>query len=340
MIVRPATAGGGALGGAPAAKAPSPPRRRAVEEVTLSIVVCTYQRPTLLEGCLHSCLQQSVPANTAYEIIVIDNDPAGAALPVVTALGLASEPRLRYVQEPVANIASARNRGVEEARGELIAFIDDDFVVPEAWLSTVVRLMQDDRIDVLLGDVRPIFEGGGATRGVTRAFTRHAPEVNGVVQVGRDGYTPGARSGNAVLRRKTCFADGQVRFDPTFGRSGGEDSEFFMRLGRRRPRIIASAEAYVLDFVPIERQFEAYVVRRACREGRSYRRLMRKNAPRPRLKAADLAVRGLLQAARTTLLLAAAPGLSPERRLDLRIRRGLALGKAGLAGAPRPGPYR
>ncbi len=304
----------------------------------LSIVVCTYQRPKLLEACLRSCLGQVVSPSITYEIIVVDNDSAGTAIPIVTALGLGTDPKLRYVTEPIANIATARNRGVQEAKGELIAFIDDDFIVPESWMSTVVRLMDESRADVLIGDVRPIFEGAGATRGVVRAFTRHAPTVNGFVAVARNGYTPGARSGNAILRR-TCFGDQQLWFDPAFGRSGGEDSEFFLRLGRRRPRIIASAEAYVLDFVPRERQSENYVVGRAFREGRSYARLMRKNSSWPRLTALDLTLRGLVQIVQATVLLLA-PWLSREKRLELRVRRGLALGKAGLAGASRDVPYR
>jgi hypothetical protein len=200
--------------------------------------------------------------------------------------------------------------------------------------------MRKTNADVLLGDVRPIFEGSGVTPGIARAFTRHAPSANGRVPVGRDGHTPGARSGNAILRRDTCFEEDGPWFDPAFGRSGGEDSEFFMRLGRRRPRIVASAEAYVCDFVPRARQTEAYIVGRAFREGRSYARLMQKNSERPRLKAVNLAVRGLIQAAHATLLLMAFPWLSGERRLELRIRRGLALGKAGLAGASRDVPYR
>ena len=323
------------------ANAPTPDRPQAATgNPALSIVVCTYQRPQLLEACLRSCLGQQVPLGIVYEIVVVDNDGARSALPVVTALGLASDPKLRYVTEPVANIANARNRGVQEAKGELIAFIDDDFVVPESWMTTVIGLMGDGQADVLLGDVRPIFEGTGAPRGVANAFTRHAPEASGRVPVRSDGYTPGARSGNAILRRDFCFDAGQQGFDPAFGRSGGEDSEFFMRLGRRRPLIIASAEAYVLDFVPRERQSEAYVIRRALREGRSYARLMYKNSSWPRLKALDLALRGFLQAAHATLLLMASPRLTRERRLDLRIRRGLALGKTGMAGATRDVPYR
>jgi succinoglycan biosynthesis protein ExoM len=309
---------------------------------TLSIIVCTYQRPVLLAACLRSCLQQAVPPGDRYEIIVVDNDAAGSAAAIVDALDPAGGVALRYFTEPVANIALARNRGVREAGGVWVAFIDDDFVLPDGWLIAALRALRDSRADVLLGDVRPVFEGGSAPAGVVAAFTRQAPETAGLVPVQRSGYIPGARSGNAVLRREFCFREGEGWFDPAFGRSGGEDSEFFLRLGRRRPRIIASSDAFVFDFVPASRQSTGYLLARARREGRNYARLVLKNAPHPRLRAIDLAMRGLIQIVLVTLLLSVAAfrAASPERRLALRLRRALATGKAMLAGAAKDEPYR
>jgi succinoglycan biosynthesis protein ExoM len=306
-----------------------------------------------------------VPAGSpAYEVVIVDNDALGSAGPVVAQAagsqpaaakwaagathgsvpGAAGPVPVRLVREPEANIAVARNRGVREASADLIAFIDDDFVVPPTWLGEVLQAMADPRTDVLLGDVRPFFEaaGGPSDRpapGVAAAYTRAAPTKAGVVPVRADGYVAGARSGNAVLRRR-CFAGAPPWFDPAFGRSGGEDSDFFMRLGRCRPRIIRSAEAFVQDFVPQERQSAAYLIARAAREGRNYARLVVKNSRRPVLRAIDLAGRGTAQAAGLSLWLLAGRLLPPERRLALAIRRGLALGKARLAGAAGDAPYR
>jgi succinoglycan biosynthesis protein ExoM len=306
----------------------------------LSIVICTYRRPALLESCLRSCLQQRVPTGATCEIVVVDNDYERSALPVMAAARGPSRIPLRYFNEPIANIARARNRGVREARGEFIAFIDDDLHVPETWLATVLRVLRGSGADVLLGDVRPIFEGSGAPPGVARAWTRHAPDRGGVVAIRHDGNVPGCRTSNAVFRRSSCFIEQGHWFDPAFGRSGSEDSEFFLRLGRRRPQIISSAEAWVCEFVPQARQSEAYLLIRAEREGRGYARAVLKNAKHPRLRAIDLAARGLMQVLVYSSLLACRAVLTNEHVLGLRIRRALALGKAMLAGAPQDQPYR
>lgn len=307
----------------------------------LSIVVCTYRRPALLAACLHSCLAQQTRAGIRYEIVVVDNDARRSAWPVVAAVEAETSIPLRYCHEPVANIATARNRGVREAAGTFLAFIDDDFVVPPGWLTAILGEFTASGADVVLGDVRPIFEGDSIPdTGLVAAFTRHAPERQGRVVVQADGYTPGARSGNAVLRRSFCFVGDDPWFDPAFGRSGGEDAEFFLRLGRRRPHIVACSDAYVFDFVPLSRQSEVYAVSRAEREGRNYARLVCKNARRPRWRALDLIGRGIVQSLLLSLQLVLVPRLTAERRLDLRIRRGLAVGKAFLAGRAGDKPYR
>lgn len=317
------------------------PPAPALAPVDLSIVVCTYRRPELLAACLRSCLAQQRPTDTRYEIIVVDNDAQRSAWPVVNTVEAESPITLRYCHESVANIATARNRGMREAAGTFIAFIDDDFIVPPGWLAAVLRAFAATGADVVLGDVQPIFEGTVTPdAGLVAAFTRHALERQGRVTVREDGFTSGARSGNAVLRRSFCFVDDDPWFDPAFGRSGGEDAEFFLRLGRRRPHIVASSDAYVFDFVPLLRQSEAYVVSRAEREGRNYARLVCKNARHPRWRALDLIGRGMIQTLVLSLQLALAPRLTAERRLDLRIRRGLARGKAFIAGRAGDEPYR
>lgn len=337
--VQPAAPSAGQAGGL--ASAGSECDRGDASAVDLSIVVCTYRRPELLAACLRSCLEQQRPDGVRYEIVVVDNDAQRSAGPVVAALEAETAVPLRYVHEPVANIATARNRGVREAVGTFVAFIDDDFIVPAEWMAAALRAFTRSGADVVLGDVRPIFEGDVAPgAGVVAAYTRHAREHGGRVVVQADGYTPGARSGNALLRRSFCFVGGGGWFDPAFGRSGGEDAEFFLRLGRRRPHIVASREAFVFDFVPRSRQTEAYLVFRAEREGRNYARLVCKNARRPRWRALDLIARGVVQIVICSLRLSLAPVQSPERRLDLRIRRGLARGKAMIAGRAKDEPYR
>ncbi|KVH35380.1 glycosyltransferase family 2 protein [Burkholderia cepacia] len=103
----------------------------------VSIVVPTYRRPDLLERCLDAlCVQVFDPA--AYEIVVVDDDPAGSARPVVDACRarLSDVPAIRYMTAPATQgPAGARNVGWRSACGALIAFTDDDTIADPTWLS-------------------------------------------------------------------------------------------------------------------------------------------------------------------------------------------------------------
>ncbi|HDR9203217.1 TPA: glycosyltransferase [Burkholderia vietnamiensis] len=102
----------------------------------VSVVVPTYRRPDLLERCLDAlCAQAFDP--TAYEIVVVDDDPAGSARAVVDACRarVSDVPVIRYMSAPdTQGPAGARNVGWRSARGGLIAFTDDDTIPDPAWL--------------------------------------------------------------------------------------------------------------------------------------------------------------------------------------------------------------
>ncbi|KVR43025.1 glycosyltransferase family 2 protein [Burkholderia multivorans] len=102
----------------------------------VSVVVPTYRRPDLLERCLDAlCVQVFDP--TTYEIIVVDDDPAGSAGPVVDACRarMTDVPAIRYLSAPdTQGPAGARNVGWRSARGALIAFTDDDTIPDPTWL--------------------------------------------------------------------------------------------------------------------------------------------------------------------------------------------------------------
>ncbi|VBP45431.1 glycosyl transferase family protein [Burkholderia pseudomallei] len=102
----------------------------------VSIVVPTYRRPELLERCLGALASQVFDPGT-YEIVVVDDDAAGSAHPVVDALTvrMGGLPAIRYVSAPrTQGPAGARNAGWREAAGPVIAFTDDDTIADPLWL--------------------------------------------------------------------------------------------------------------------------------------------------------------------------------------------------------------
>ncbi len=111
--------------------APTPPAPETPDATlpSVSVVIpCTFARPDGLEACLRA-LQQS--EHRDYEVIVVDNRPAGSA-PVTL-------PGVRVVRQTRPGIAAARNRGLAHASGEIIAFTDDDVAVDPGWLTSLAR---------------------------------------------------------------------------------------------------------------------------------------------------------------------------------------------------------
>lgn len=98
---------------------------------TLSVAICTKDRPQNVERCLDSLLPLQQAKGAAFEILVVDNAPADGR----TEALVAARPTVRYVREPKPGLNFARNRAIAAATGELLAYLDDDVVVDAGWLA-------------------------------------------------------------------------------------------------------------------------------------------------------------------------------------------------------------
>jgi len=100
--------------------------------VKISVVVATHNRRALLERVAEAVCQQSLPADRTEVILVDDGSTDGT-----DALGaeLAKRGHVRYLRQENRGVAAARNRGIREAAGDVVAFTDDDCLVPPDWLE-------------------------------------------------------------------------------------------------------------------------------------------------------------------------------------------------------------
>jgi glycosyltransferase involved in cell wall biosynthesis len=103
-------------------------------ELSISIVVCTRNRAEQLRRMLTTALALNVPDGLQWELVVVDNGSKDGTAAVVEAH--AARLPLRSVFEPLAGLSHARNRGVEEARGDFICWTDDDVLLDPAWLAS------------------------------------------------------------------------------------------------------------------------------------------------------------------------------------------------------------
>ncbi|NOZ96114.1 MAG: glycosyltransferase, partial [Acidobacteria bacterium] len=112
-----------------------------------TVVISTYRRREDLEQLLRSLARQTVPMDR-FEVLVVNNDPADDIAPVIARLRdelFASHPdHLRSMVCPLPGLSHARNAGIGAARGEIVAFIDDDAVAAPDWLEHLLAAYRSD----------------------------------------------------------------------------------------------------------------------------------------------------------------------------------------------------
>jgi glycosyltransferase involved in cell wall biosynthesis len=134
---------------------------RAVERLTtmqVSVVIATYNRARLLEGTLGALASQEVPRSLQWEIVVIDNNSTDSTAQVVVAFSKTTAIPVRYVFEPLQGLSRARNRGVKEARGSIVAFNDDDVLPAPDWIAQVAAAIDRWNAHGVGGRILPRWE--------------------------------------------------------------------------------------------------------------------------------------------------------------------------------------
>jgi glycosyltransferase involved in cell wall biosynthesis len=201
----------------------------------ISVVVCSRDRPDALEACLRRIFACDYPRR---EIIVVDNAPGDERARRMIAEHF---PQARYHREPLPGLNWARNRGVDIAEGEIIAFTDDDVLVAPDWLRTLASAFDDPDVDAVTGLILPaeldteaqaLFELlGGFEKGYQRRwFHVGARNIWGkTFHLGAGDFGAGA---NMAFRR-SVFTEA-LGFDPALDVGtvtlGGGDLEFFFRV--------------------------------------------------------------------------------------------------------------
>jgi len=122
----------------------------------ITVVVCTYNRSVILTRMLESFFAQTCLDRVAHELILVDNNSSDDTRSVVD--GFARFPTLRYVFEPRQGLSGARNRGLAEARGDIVAFLDDDVIVDANWLAGLRACFDATGAHVVGGRSYLIFE--------------------------------------------------------------------------------------------------------------------------------------------------------------------------------------
>ncbi|WP_117210886.1 glycosyltransferase [Allorhizocola rhizosphaerae] len=265
----------------------APVRRLPAEAPFITVVVpSAMQRPVQLARCVSRLATLDYPS---FEVIVVDNRPVWTAERAALHAELAEHSRVRIVCQPVPGASAARNRGIAEARGDIVAFTDDDIDVDPGWLAAIAhRFTADPQTDCVSGYVFPAsletpaqvwFENSGSTIGDEFAVLSHQGDDTDrhTVRTWRAGAllaerTPIYRgifggSGNLAVRASVLAQFGG--FDESLGAGslaqGGEDLELLTRLlyhGRRitMDPAVAVSHHHREDYAGLRKQMFGYGV--------------------------------------------------------------------------------
>jgi glycosyltransferase involved in cell wall biosynthesis len=245
---------------------------RGMHDVSLaaSVVVCTRNRSALLADACDSMLGLESPTG-GWEILIVDNASTDDTRQVADSVRDRAPALVRVVDEPTVGLSSARNRGITDARGRVIAFLDDDAFPGSRWLVALVDALAQDGVACAGGPVEPLFEGE-----LPPWFSgRYLPYLT-VWDLGSQPielrYNEYPRGANMAFARSAVERFGG--FSTHLGRKGKsllscEETELCLRFERGGLRTVYVPSARVRHTTPAGRITPEWMDRRFAAQGRS-----------------------------------------------------------------------
>ncbi len=232
----------------------------------LSILICTARRPIFLKDLLES-IDAALAENNSFnvDIVVVDNDQHGSALPIVSLLKSLTSLSITYVKEDEPNISVARNLAVRHARHTLCLFLDDDQIIGSSFFKELTATIAgaDNRFAAIRLAIDWQYENN-VSRAVKTALegdplptTRRHLSVLKRTEMGTGG----------LLFKANLLKDLSPFFNKQLGLSGGEDVDLFLRATANGQMFLYGERPRVSERVPSNRATNKYILRTALRKG-------------------------------------------------------------------------
>lgn len=205
-----------------------------------SIVIPSYNREKLLHGCLTAIVALDYP-HDSFEVIIVDDGSAQHLSEVI--LPFLHRISLRILRQKNSGPARARNFGAEHARGELLAFLDDDCAPRKDWLK---------QLELAVSRSAGALIGGKTFNGCRNNIFAEVNQrlLDAVSDWFRNTGSPLQffPSNNFVVAAHEFQEIGG--FDATFSVAGGEDREFCARWLRSGRQLVSAPQACIDHFHP------------------------------------------------------------------------------------------
>lgn len=231
----------------------------------ISICICTFKRPDSLKRTLENMRALATDGLFDYSIVVVDNDENESARKTVSEFAQTTPLEVTYGVEPEQNISRARNKALQLAKGDFVAWIDDDEFPARDWLVNFFMTLEKTRAAGALGPVEPVFDNPPPSWIVKgKFFEKRRSMATGTKLKWYQTST------SNVLIRQEILNDVAEPFRPQFG-AGCEDVDFFKRMMERGHTFLGCHEAVVYEVIPPARWRRRYLLRRALLRGQNNR---------------------------------------------------------------------
>ena len=186
----------------------------------LTVIICTYNRAKYIGPLLESIAANDLE-KSEYEILLVDNNCTDNTREICEAFAAAhKDVQFRYVVEPEQGLSAARNKGIKEAKGDLIVYVDDDALVDGHYLRDYVAWFAGHPETMACGGpIEPSYETeepkwmSPYTKALLTAWMNYGDKVREYPK----GRYPGG--GNAAYRKEVFDKVGL--FNTALGRKGG-----------------------------------------------------------------------------------------------------------------------
>jgi glucosyl-dolichyl phosphate glucuronosyltransferase len=244
-----------------------------METVIISAIICTYNRSKYLPKAIESLIKQDMDYEK-YEIIVIDNNSTDNTPEIVRAYQQKHK-NLRYIFEPDQGLSIARNRGAAEARGEYVAYLDDDAMADTSWLSSLEYNFHNLTPPPFCIGGKVYLDWEGETpkwfpEQLLPLYT-HLDHGDRALLLNERENTLYLQGANMAFRRE-IFEGGLNGFLSSIGRKGksllsGEETEMIKRLVSLTLPVFYVPDAVVRHIVLPERRTRKYLIKRLIADG-------------------------------------------------------------------------
>jgi glycosyltransferase involved in cell wall biosynthesis len=239
-----------------------------------SVVVCTHDRAGLLAG-LTAALRRQV-LERPFEVLIVDSASSDRTPQIAADLATDRAPRVRTVRSARDGLCTARNLGLREAAGGIVAFLDDDAVPHPGWLAAIVAAFSDARVGAAGGPVVLRYESpppAWLTEPLARYLTAYdlGPAPRSVhYTLTMEQYPRGANI--AVRRAAAIGVDGFRTMFERRGRRGlrsNDEADLCYRLESGGWQIRYAPRAVVDHIVSVDRLQPRWFLRRFAAQGLS-----------------------------------------------------------------------